>query len=139
MSTVAKDELKEMIFATLVEPPGQLDREIIEKCKGLIVLDASTRTVRLAHVRLTEKEKIALYCLGKRLLAYALDEPSLADVIRDELQDKLGIDAKKVSAYATLLIERERLLERGARGTYRAKVHGMLPFIEKSRQKAGLP
>lgn len=136
---MGRDEVKEAILATLVEPPGQLDREIVERCKGLVKLDGESKKVRLADVgvKLTEKEQIVLYCLGKRLLAYLLDDPSMADVGREELDKELGIGAKKISAYASVLIERDRLLERDARGSYRVRLQSISGFLTKVRQKTG--
>lgn len=134
---MSKDEVKEAILSTLVEPPGQLDKEIVEQCKGLLRLETESKKVRLADVKLSEKERVTLYCLGKRLLAYLLDDPSISDVTREELQEELGIDAKAISAYASVLIERERLLERDARGSYRVRLQRMPSFLSKLRQKVG--
>lgn len=133
-----KDEVKEAILATLVEPPGQLDKEIVERCKGLLKLERESKKVRLADVALSEKERVALYCLGKRLLAYLLDDPSISDVTREELQGELEIDAKAISAYASVLIERERLLERDARGSYRVRLQRVPSFLSKIREKVGV-
>lgn len=135
---MSKDEVKDAIRATLVEPPGQLDKEVVEQCKGLLRLETESKKVRLADIQLSEKERVALYCLGKRLLAYLLDDPSISDVTREELQEELGIDAKAVSAYASVLIERERLLERDARGSYRIKLQRVSSFLSKIRGKAGV-
>lgn len=135
---MSKDEVKDAIRATLVEPPGQLDKEVVEQCKGLLRLETESKKVRLADIQLSEKERVALYCLGKRLLAYLLDDPSISDVTREELQEELGIDAKAVSAYASVLIERERLLERDARGSYRIKLQRVSSFLSKVRGKAGV-
>jgi len=133
---MTKDAVKEAILSTLVEPPGQLDKEIVEQCKGLLKLETESKKVRLADVKLSEKERVALYCLGKRLLAYLLDDPSISDVTREELEEELGIEAKAISAYASVLIERERLLERDARGSYRIRLQRMPSFLARIRQKA---
>ncbi len=136
-TTASADELKEFIRATLVEPPGQLNKELIKLCEGLITIDTQSKTVRVINSKVTDKEKVVLLCLGYWILSYFLDAPSVSDVTRETLEKGLAIDAKTVSAYASTL-KQDMLLETTSRGTYRARLPRMLDFFRGVRKKLGL-
>ena len=137
MSTTTTDELKELIRGTLVEPPGQLSKELIKLCEGLITIEPDSKNVRVISEKVTEKEKIALFCLGRWILSYLLDSPSLSEVDCETLAKQLAIDAKAVSAYASLLIKKDRLLSPNARGTYQALLARIPDFLKRLQKKAG--
>ncbi len=133
---VEQDELKQLIQNMLVEPPGTMSKELVRKCAGLIKLEPERKEVRLLSESVfTEKERIVLFCLGRRLLSYLANDPSIADVSRGELEKQFGFDLPKVSAYASMLIS-AKFLERGSPGSYRARLSGMAEFLDKVRKKA---
>jgi hypothetical protein len=132
------DELKEAIRMTLVSPQGGFDTTLVHQCAGLVRLDPEARLVQILHPQVPEKDRVALYCLGKHLLGYLLDDPLLGEVTRTELVRDLALDAKKISAYASVLIDRDKLLMRGARGAYRARLTGMPRYLDRLRSKLRL-
>lgn len=133
------NDIKQLLAATLIEPPGQLTKDLILLCKGLLALDPNDKTVRLAQeTKMADKERIVMFCLGKRLLAVHLGDPSLSEVSWDDLSQELGIDKRTVSAHASVLIDKDRTLMRSARGQYQVRLAAMPGFVSALRKKLNL-
>ncbi len=129
-----KDEIRNLIESTLVETGGALTKELIQLCRGVLKIDPENREVRIEFTsRLTDKEQIALYCLGQFLLAH-IDENVSSEVSWKELEKRLGIEAKKISAYASVLKD-EGLLESTTRGSYKVRLAKMQDFVRAIRGK----
>ena len=136
MVQAAVDDLKEFIRAALVEPPGQLTKELIKLCEGLIAIEPESKSVRIVAGKLTEKERVALICLGHWILSYMVDSPSLSEVPLPTLEKVLAINVKAISAYASVLVK-DRILSKSTRGTYQARLAKMPEFLRGVRRKLG--
>lgn len=129
--------LKELIESTLTETTGELTKELVELCQGILVIDTEAKETRIqSSSRLTEKEEVVLYCLGRYLLAY-IDDSVSPEISWRDLEKGLGIQAKKISAYASVLKE-DGLLVAGSRGSYRVRLAKMQEFLKQIRDKLGL-
>lgn len=129
-----KNEIKELIKANLTETKAELTKELIQQCKGVLIIDPETKKVRLTSAStLTDKEQIALYCLGQFLLSY-VDETVSSEISWKDLERELGIADKKISAYASLLKD-EGFLERESRGYYKVRLAKMQDFVKGIRKK----
>lgn len=132
-----KNEVKEAIKSTLAETKAELTKELVQLCQGILKINLENKEVRVeSSSSLTEKEQIALYCLGQFLLAY-VDETVPYEASWKELEKKLGIEAKKISAYASVLKD-EGLLESGSRGSYKVRLAKMHDFVKAIRRKLKL-
>lgn len=127
-------ELKEIIRATLVEPPDQLNRELVKLCEGLIMIEERGKAVRVINDKLPDKHRVALYCLGRWILSFLLDTPGLADVGREDIAEATGLEPKTISAHASVL-DKERLISKTVRGTYKARIANMGNFLRMLNAK----
>src|SRR5215210_8803004 len=95
-ASMNQEDAANLIRQKLVEPPGMVDADLIGACEGLIGLDEVGKRVNIKTTGLADKERVVLYLLGMRLLAYLLKEP-LAEVECKHLATELDLEAKTVA------------------------------------------
>src|SRR5437870_5767089 len=129
---MADDNIRKLIKDTLVEPAGAIDSELILACKGLLSIDDQSKCVSVEHVRgMSDKDRIVLFCLGRRLLSADVGGPVIAEV---KPADLLGIctadNTNKSNVYiGRLMKDNPRPLRRGKRGTYEVFLPVMKEYL----------